>query len=324
MNRTVLIYFLRRLLYVLPVALGVSIICFMLVHIAPGDPLTAIMAVDATQQEQDAMRAAYGLDQPLPVQYGMWVAKAATGDLGKSIASGRPVADEVMNAVRNSLLLAVSASLIAFPLGLLLGFIAGYFRDTIIDRAVTAVAIAGVSLPNYWLGIVLVIIFSVTLGWLPAMGAGPGNSGGSAAWEWHWAHIRHLILPAITLAVVPVGIVARTVRALVGEIFSMDFVQALYAKGLNHFDVLRHVIRNAAPTALSVMGIQLGYLLGGSILIETVFNWPGSGFLLSNAIFQRDLPLLQGTILVLALFFVFANLVVDVAQAAIDPRIRRS
>jgi peptide/nickel transport system permease protein len=314
-------YLIRRILYVLPVAFGVSVICFMLVQIAPGDPLTAIMPVDATAEEQAAMRAAYGLDKPLPVQYAIWIGNIVQGDMGKSIATGRPVAGEVLMAVQNSLLLAVSASVIAFPIGLFLGFLAGYFRDTLFDKAVTAIAIAGVSVPNYWLGIVLVIIFSVTLGWLPSMGAGPG---GSQEWLWDWAHMRHLILPAVTLAVVPIGIVARTVRALVGDIFSMDFVQALYAKGMTHFDVLRHVMRNAAATALSVMGLQLGYLLGGSILIETVFNWPGSGFLLSNAIFQRDLPLLQGTILVLALFFVFANLIVDVLQAAIDPRIKRT
>lgn len=314
-------YLIRRILYVLPVAFGVSVICFMLVQIAPGDPLTAIMPVDATADEQAAMRAAYGLDKPLPVQYAIWIGNIVQGDMGKSIATGRPVAGEVLMAVQNSLLLAVSASIIAFPIGLFLGFLAGYFRDTLFDKAVTAIAIAGVSVPNYWLGIVLVIIFSVTLGWLPSMGAGPG---GSQEWLWDWPHMRHLILPAVTLAVVPIGIVARTVRALVGDIFSMDFVQALYAKGMTHFDVLRHVMRNAAATALSVMGLQLGYLLGGSILIETVFNWPGSGFLLSNAIFQRDLPLLQGTILVLALFFVFANLIVDVLQAAIDPRIKRT
>lgn len=314
-------YLIRRILYVLPVAFGVSVICFMLVQIAPGDPLTAIMPVDATAEEQAAMRSAYGLDKPLPVQYAIWIGNIVQGDMGKSIATGRPVAGEVLVAVNNSLLLAFSASVIAFPIGLFLGFLAGYFRDTLFDKAVTAIAIAGVSVPNYWLGIVLVIIFSVTLGWLPSMGAGPG---GSQDWHWDWLHMRHLILPAVTLAVVPIGIVARTVRALVGDIFSMDFVQALYAKGMTRFDVLRHVMRNAAATALSVMGLQLGYLLGGSILIETVFNWPGSGFLLSNAIFQRDLPLLQGTILVLALFFVFANLIVDVLQAAIDPRIKRT
>lgn len=314
-------YLIRRILYVLPVAFGVSVICFMLVQIAPGDPLTAIMPVDATAEEQAAMRSAYGLDKPLPVQYAIWIGNIVQGDMGKSIATGRPVAGEVLVAVNNSLLLAFSASVIAFPIGLFLGFLAGYFRDTLFDKAVTAIAIAGVSVPNYWLGIVLVIIFSVTLGWLPSMGAGPG---GSQDWHWDWLHMRHLILPAVTLAVVPIGIVARTVRALVGDIFSMDFVQALYAKGMTRYDVLRHVMRNAAATALSVMGLQLGYLLGGSILIETVFNWPGSGFLLSNAIFQRDLPLLQGTILVLALFFVFANLIVDVLQAAIDPRIKRT
>ena len=305
----------------LPVAFGVSVVCFMLVQIAPGDPLTAIMPVDATAEQQAAMRAAYGLDKPVPVQYLVWVGNLLQGDMGRSIATGRPVAAEVFGAVGNSLLLAATAALIAFPLGSFLGFLAGYFRDTILDRAVTAVSITGVSVPNYWLGIVLVIVFSVRLGWLPSMGAGPG---GSQDWHWDWAHVRHLVLPAATLAVVPVGIVARTVRALAGDILSTDFVQALHAKGMSRIDVLHHVARNAAATALSVMGLQLGYLLGGSILIETVFNWPGSGFLLSNAIFQRDLPLLQGTILVLAMFFVGMNLVVDVAQAAIDPRIRRS
>ncbi len=314
-------YFFRRLILVLPVAFGVSVICFMLVQIAPGDPLTAIMPIDATAEEQAAMRAAYGLDKPLPVQYAIWVGNLIQGDMGKSIATGRPVAQEVFGAVQNSLLLAASAAVIAFPIGIFLGFLAGYFRDTLLDRAVTALSITGVSVPNYWLGIVLVIIFSVNLGWLPSMGAGPG---GSQSWAWDWLHVRHLILPAVTLAVVPIGIVARTVRALAGDILTMDFVQALYAKGMSRGDVLRHVARNAAATALSVMGLQLGYLLGGSILIETVFNWPGSGFLLSNAIFQRDLPLLQGTILILALFFVAMNLIVDVAQAAIDPRIKRT
>jgi peptide/nickel transport system permease protein len=167
---------------------------------------------------------------------------------------------------------------------------------------------------------VLVIIFSVQLNWLPAVGAG---SGGSAAWAWDWEHLKYLVLPAITTSVIPMGIVTRTVRALTGDILSQDFVEALRAKGLRETGVFTHVIKNAAPTALAVMGLQLGYMLGGSILIETVFSWPGSGLLLNSAIFQRDLPLLQGTILVLALFFVFLNLLVDVAQAAIDPRIKR-
>lgn len=315
-----LAYFARRLILVLPVALGVSLICFLLVHLAPGDPLVAVMPIDATAEQEQEMRAAYGFDKPLPVQFGLWVWNAASGDLGRSIATGRPVAGEVMRAVGNTLMLAASAAVIGFPLGVALGFVAGYFRDTWVDRGVTALAIGGVSTPNYWLGMVLVIIFSVQLGWLPSMGAGPGGSG---EWRWDIEHMRYLLLPAVTLAVVPMGVVMRTVRALVADILSMDFVEALRAKGLTGRGVLVHVARNAAPTALSVIGLQMGYLLGGSILIETVFNWPGAGFLLSNAIFQRDLPLLQGTILVLALFFVALNLAVDLAQSAIDPRIKR-
>ena len=229
------------------------------------------------------------------------MAGALNGDLGHSIATGRPVLSEVMRAVGNTVTLAIAAALIGFTLGLLFGLIAGYFRDTWIDKVATSFAIAGVSVPHYWLGMVLVIIFSVQLNWLPAVGAGPGGSG---AWAWDWEHIRYLILPAITTSVIPMGIVTRTVRALTGDILSQDFVEALRAKGLRETDVFRHVIKNAAPTALAVMGLQLGYMLGGSILIETVFSWPGSGLLLNSAIFQRDLPLLQGTILVLALFFV--------------------
>ena len=181
---------------------------------------------------------------------------------------------------------------------------AGYFRDTVIDKLASFISVIGVSVPHYWLGMILVIIFAATLGWLPPTGAGPG---GSEAWTWDWEHTRHLVLPAVTMSVIPMGIIARTVRALVAEILSQEFIVGLRAKGLGHLGIFRHVVKNTAPTALAVMGIQLGYLLGGSILIETVFSWPGTGALLNAAIFQRDLPLLQGTILVLALFFVDAQ-----------------
>jgi peptide/nickel transport system permease protein len=313
-----LIFIAKRLVLVLPVVLAVALVCFLLVHIAPGDPLVAVLPPDASAELAAQMRTAYGFDQPLPVQFGIWLWKALHGDLGTSIASGRAVVDEVSRAVGNTLMLAALAAILGFTFGLLFGFLAGYFRDTWIDRLVTIISIAGVSMPHYWLGMVLVIIFSVQLGWLPAVGAGPGG------WAWDWAHIQHLILPAVTMSVIPMGIITRTVRALVGDLLSQEFVLALRAKGLGEGRVFRHVAKNAAPTAIAVMGLQLGYLLGGSILIETVFSWPGTGFLLNSAIFQRDLPLLQGTILVLALFFVFLNLLVDVLQAAIDPRIKRS
>ena len=315
------LYVARRIVYVIPIILSVALVCFMLVHITPGDPLVAILPADASQELAQQLRVAYGFDRPLPVQFGLWLWKALHGDLGHSIATGRPVLSEVMRAVGNTVTLAIAAAMIGFSLGLFFGLIAGYFRDTWVDKVATSIAIAGVSVPHYWLGMVLVIIFSVQLNWLPAVGAGPGGSG---AWGWDWEHIRYLILPAVTTAVIPMGIVTRTVRALTGDILSQDFVEALRAKGLRETYVFRHVIKNAAPTALAVMGLQLGYMLGGSILIETVFSWPGSGLLLNSAIFQRDLPLLQGTILVLALFFVFLNLLVDILQASIDPRIKRS
>jgi peptide/nickel transport system permease protein len=316
-----LTYLLRRIAYSLPVAFGVSIVCFMLVHIAPGDPLTSVLPPDASAQLQAEMRRIYGFDRPLPVQYGLWAMKALQGDLGTSIATGRPVAQELWKALGNTLMLAVLATLIGFVLGCLFGFVAGYFRGSWIDKLASFISIIGVSVPHYWLGMVLVIIFSVQLNWLPATGAGPG---GSDAWVWDWVHIRHLILPAVTMSVIPMGIVSRTVRALVADILSQEFISGLRAKGLLDTGVFGHVVKNAAPTALAVMGLQLGYLLGGSILIETVFSWPGTGFLLGQAIFQRDLPLLQGTILVLAMFFVLLNLLVDVVQTLLDPRVQRT
>ena len=312
-------YLLKRLVYVAPVAFGVSVFCFLLVHIAPGDPLSLVLPPDASLQMQEEMRHLYGFDKPLVVQYGLWLARALQGDLGSSIASGRPVVDEVAKAVTNTVTVAALATVIGFVLGCLFGFVAGYFRGSWLDRIVSMVTVCGVSVPHYWLGMVLVIIFSVELGWLPAVGAGDGSG---VAWDWD--HVRFMILPAVTMSVIPVGIISRTIRALVADILSQDFVVALRAKGLMDGGVFRHVVKNAAPTALAVMGLQLGYLLGGSILIETVFAWPGTGLLLGNAIFQRDLPLLQGTILVLALFFVFLNLLVDIVQASLDPRVQRS
>ena len=316
-----LLYILKRLIYVTPVAFGVSVVCFLLVHLAPGDPLSAVLPADATQATIDEMRSAYGFDKPLPVQYAIWLWHVLQGDLGTSIATGRPVLGEVSRAVVNSLILASVATLIGFTFGTLFGFVAGYRRNSVLDRAASALSVFGVSVPHYWLGMVLVIIFSATLGWLPPTGAGPDGSGN---WRPDFEHLRYIILPAVTMSVIPTGIIARTVRALVADILAQDFVEALRAKGLDEWGVFKHVVRNAAPTALAIMGLQLGYLLGGSILIETVFAWPGTGFLLNAAIFQRDLPLLQGSILVLAMFFVLLNLIVDVMQTALDPRIERA
>ena len=314
-------YLLRRILYALPIMVGVAFVCFVLVHLAPGDPLVSILPPDASAELQAQLRELYGFNRSLPEQFAMWLWRAAHGDLGVSIASNRPVASEVMTAVGNTLRLAVVATFIGFVLGSLFGFVAGYFRNSWVDRLASMLSVMGVSVPHYWLGMVMVIVFSSQLAWLPGTGAGPTGSGD---WAWDWEHLQFLVLPALTMSVIPMGIIARTVRALVADILDQEFIVGLRAKGLTHVGVFRHMLKNAAPTALAVMGLQLGYLLGGSILIETVFSWPGTGFLLNSAIFQRDLPLLQGTILVLALFFVLLNFVVDILQTMLDPRIARA
>ena len=299
--------------------LGVALVCFALVHLAPGDPLVSILPPDASQELAAQMRELYGFNRSYPEQFAGWVWRAVQGDLGTSIASGRPVASEVLRAVSNTLRLAAVATLIGFIFGCLFGFVAGYFRNSWVDRAASVLSVLGVSVPHYWLGMVMVIVFAAILNWLPATGMGSGD-----AWAWDWEHLKYMVLPALTMSVIPMGIIARTVRALVADLLDQEFIVGLRAKGLTQFGIFRHVVKNAAPTALAVMGLQLGYLLGGSILIETVFSWPGTGFLLNSAIFQRDLPLLQGTILVLAMFFVVLNLLIDVVQTLLDPRIARA
>ena len=312
-------YLIRRITYALPIMLGVALVCFALVHLAPGDPLVSILPPDASQELAEQMRELYGFNRSYPEQFAVWVWRALQGDLGTSIASGRPVAAEVMRAVSNTLRLAAVATLIGFAFGCLFGFVAGYFRNSWIDRAASILSVLGVSVPHYWLGMVMVIVFAAILNWLPATGMGSGE-----VWAWDWEHLKYMVLPALTMSVIPMGIIARTVRALVADLLDQEFIIGLRAKGLTQFGIFKHVVKNAAPTALAVMGLQLGYLLGGSILIETVFSWPGTGFLLNSAIFQRDLPLLQGTILVLAMFFVVLNLLIDVVQTLLDPRIARA
>src|SRR5712672_357031 len=314
-------YIARRILLAIPIAFGVSVVCFALVYLAPGDPLSTILPSDATQEMVDQIKHAYGLDRPLPVQYFLWLGHVLTGDFGNSISTRRPVILEVTDSLHNTFMLTSFAVPLAFVVGYTMGAIAGCFPGRAVDRVVTGAAVVGVSLPNYWLGIVLVIFFAVEYMLLPATGMGPNGSTGFPILEWSSA--RFLVLPVITLSMIPVGILSRTTRASVAEVHNQDFVQTLRAKGLSEWAVTRHVLKNSLPQVLAVMGLQFGYLLGGSILVETVFTWPGSGFLLSKAIINRDVPVLQGTILVLSLVFVATNLVVDLLQSLIDPRIRR-
>lgn len=311
-----LAYILRRLLYVIPIAIGVSIVVFALVHMAPGDPISAVVG-DADQETLEQMRKAYGYDKPLPVQYLNWIGRALTGDLGKSLKTGQPVTNMVLPAAVNTIVLGIGASFLAFVFGIGAGTIAGYRHGRAADKMVSALAITGVSTPHYWLAILLVVLFSLELGWLPAMGNAQGApllSGES---------FKHMILPMIALCAIPAAIVARTTRACVMEILGQEFVEALRARGLPERRILLHVTKNAFPTVLAVSGLQFAHLMGGSILVEIVFAWPGTGSLMNIAIFARDMPVLQGVILLLTMIFVATNLLVDILQTLFDPRLSR-
>ncbi len=317
-DASMLLFAVRRLLYVLPIAFGVSVICFTLVYLAPGDPASALIPDNTPPAIAAQIREAYGFDKPVPVQYLRWLGRVLTGDLGTSTATRRSVLSEVVPAMLNTFKLAGGAILIACIAGIALGTAGAYRAGRLSDRAIGAVGIAGISVPPYWLGMVLIVVFSVNLGILPATGMGERQSGALGE------DLLHLVLPTLTLAVVPAGIIARSVRSAVGEILQQEFVQTLHANGLPPLRVFLHVAKNAAPPALAVLGLEFARLLGGSILVETVFSWPGSGFLLNSAIFMRDLPVVQGTVLALAMFFVLTNLIVDLLQMAFDPRFKRA
>jgi peptide/nickel transport system permease protein len=288
-----------------------------LIHLAPGDVVDILVPPEVPKEIADGLRRRFRLDEPIYLQYLAWLGRLMVGDFGISFFTGRPVAEELFGALGNTLVIALPAALLGFSLGVGLGALAAYNRDTWLDKVFSATAIIGVSLPHYWVGIVLVAVFSVVFNLLPAQGM--GFEGVPSSWD----QIKHLILPVVTLSLIPMGVTSRLVRANVLEILSQEFVGTLHAKGLSNRRVLYHTLKNAAPSALALMGLQFGYLLGGSILVETVFNWPGSGGLMNLAIFRRDVPVLSATILVLAAIFVVINILVDVLQALIDPRMRR-
>ena len=316
------LYAARRVVLTIPILIGVSIICFALVQIAPGDPIQNLLSPTASAADAARLRAAYGLDQPLPVQYLIWLGKVLVGDLGMSIANNAPVTGEVLHAFVNTVVIALMSVALAFVVSMIFGVIAAYRSGRTADRLVTSVAVFGISVPPFWLGVILVIIFAVNLSWLPATGMGARGSENFSYLR--WADFKFAVMPIIALALPPLGIMTRTTRSAIAEVRNQDFIQTLRAKGLGEAQIIVHAVVNIMPQAVAMLGLQLGYLIGGSVLVETVFNWPGTGYLLNKAVLTRDIPLLQGTILVLATAFVLINLVVDLAQSVIDPRIKRS
>ncbi len=311
-------YLARRLLLLVPVLAGVSVVIFMVLHLSPGDPVEIMLGSQATQEDRARLRAELGLDQPLHVQYGRWLGHVARGDLGRSLWMKRPVLDEVLGRFKATLVLTGTALLLSSLAGVALGVASATRPNSVLDRLSAVASLFGASMPTFWLGIVLMVVFALWLGWLPASGMYAAYGGGDLR-----DLLAHLVLPAVTLAAASVTIIARLTRATMLETLGQDYIRTARAKGVvERAVVLRHGLKNALIPIVTVVGVQAGYLLGGAVLTETVFAWPGVGTLMVQGILARDFPLVQGCVLVVALSFVLVNLAVDLLYAWLDPRIR--
>jgi peptide/nickel transport system permease protein len=311
-------YLARRLLLLVPVLLGVSVVVFLVLHLSPGDPAEIMLGSQATQEDLARLRADLGLNEPLPVQYARWLGHVVRGDLGRSIWMKRPVLGEVLERLKATLLLTGTALLLSTVGGIALGVLSATRPNSLLDRLSAVASLFGASMPVFWLGIVLMVIFSLWLGWLPASGMWAPYGGGDLR-----DLLAHLVLPALTLCAASITIVARLTRSTMLDVLGQDYIRTARAKGLVEARVVtRHGLKNAMIPIVTVVGVQAGYLLGGAVLTETVFAWPGVGTLMVQGILARDFPLVQGCVLVIALSFVLINLAVDLLYGWLDPRIR--
>lgn len=298
----------RRVALSLLTVLGVSIGVFLMIHLVPGDPVTVMLSEFASPADQRALRQALGLDQPLYVQYVRYLRNAIQGDLGRSVRSNRPVASEIVLRFPHTVRLAIAALALAVSIGVATGVISAVRRHSLFDHAAVVTVLVGLSIPSFWLGLMLMIVFALRLEWLPVAGY--------EGWQ-------YLILPAVTLAAAPAAVLARLTRSSMLEVLTQDYVRTARAKGLHHATVVvKHALKNGLIPVVTVLGLQFGYLLGGAVITESVFAWPGVGRLVVDAILARDFPVVQGTVLVIALGFVIVNLAVDLTYAYLDPRIR--
>jgi peptide/nickel transport system permease protein len=299
----------RRMLAAVPVLFGVTLAVFSMLFLVPGDPVKMMLAEFVTNPDQIAqMRAQLHLDEPVLRQYGRFVANAARGDLGTSIRSRRPVTTEIGENVGSTAQLAVAAMLVALGLGVPLGVLAALARNSWLDVTSMVAALLGVSMPSFWLGLLLIFVFSLHLAWFPATGGGD---------------LAHLVLPSVTLGTIAAAIIARLTRSSMLEVLGQDYVRTARAKGLGGFSVVvRHALKNALIPIVTIFGLQFGNLLAGAVIVETVFSRPGLGRLIVGGILSKDFPLVQGVVLFVATIYVLINVLVDVAYAYADPRIR--
>jgi ABC-type dipeptide/oligopeptide/nickel transport system permease component len=299
---------LRRILGLPAVLMVVATAVFLAVRIVPGDPARIMAGPGATEEDVEHVRRALGLDLPMWKQYGRFLKRVLAGDLGRSVRSGRPVADEIARRIVFSLQLAIGAGAVAAALGVPLGLLAAVRHGSLLDIVVTVLAVTGVSMPIFLLGLLMMLVFAAQLGWLPSSGAGS---------------VQHLILPALTVGLAECPVIARMTRSALLEVLREDYIRTARAKGVPERAVLRrHALRNAVIPLVTIFGLDFGRLLGGAVITETVFAWPGMGQLIVDAIKFRDYPVVEGTVLVFALAVVCVNLAVDIAVGYLDPRVR--
>lgn len=310
-------YILRRLLLVIPLLLAVSMATFLLINLAPGDPISTRFGLNLNNLEPERIeeiRDELGLNDPLPVQYLRYLSNLLKGDMGRSLTTNRPVSQEILARLPATIKLTLAAMLFVVLIAVPLGIISAVRRGSVVDNVSMGGALVGVSMPSFWFGIMLMLLFSLQLGWLPTGGQGDGTFVGG---------IKALILPALTLGAGLMGLVARLSRSSMLEVLDEDYMRTAHAKGVAPRWVLfRHGLRNALIPLVTVLGVQFASLLGGAVIVETIFSWPGMGRLAINAISRRDYPVIMGTVLVFSVVFVLVNLLVDIFYTAIDPRIR--
>jgi peptide/nickel transport system permease protein len=301
-------YVIKRLFSTIPVLFGISLLLFFMLRALPGDPAQVLAGQMATQEDIEIMRHQLGLDRPIFVQYAAFLGRLARFDLGRSARTQNPVIQEVWARLPNTLLLAVVAITLACLFGIPAGIISAVRPYTLLDYLVTSTALFGISMPVFWLGLMLVVLFSIMLNWLPA--------GGTGSW-------KHVILPSITLAAFVMAFIARMTRSSMMEVLSQDYTTTARSKGLKEqVVIIKHALKNALIPIITVIGLQFGLLLGGAVLTETVFAWPGLGRLIVDSILARDYPVIQGAILIFALLYILVNLIIDLIYAFVDPRIR--
>ncbi len=302
-----LVHVLRRLWSTLTVAVGVAAVIFVLLHLS-GDPVALLVPADAPPEVMRDTRRALGLDRPLPQQFFLYLSRAAAGDLGTSLRHNLPVAQLIRERLPRTMLLAAAALALAIAIAIPAGIVSALRRGTVVDRLAMILAVAGQAVPIFWLALMLIWVFAVRLEWLPVFGSGT---------------FLHLVLPAVSLSTIVLGRLARLVRSSMLEVLEQDYVRTARAKGLGETSVVwGHALKNAAIPIVTVVGLQLAQLLGGAVVTETIFAWPGVGVLAAEAVFNRDFPVVQGVTLVISLIFVAANLAVDLAYVALNPRIR--